>query len=205
MFFNALFGPTHNVIHHFGSLDLLNCSFLLTNFKVDKMNKRHDNNVCIYIMKCLYMFIYIYKTHLFCLCRFPLICTNININLCEESVIFCYSSFWKLCFNDISNANSFFWNVTVQLRISVFHGRWYHENHVHSLHLIIDRNQVFILFHWDHFVFTNGRLPIICRSVNVKSILFALISLVSFMFQIFRISPVIKKVIKIQPSLYFQF
>ena len=184
MFFNILFGPTHNVFHHFGSLDLLNYSFLLINFKVDKMNKRHDSNVCINIVKCLYMFIYIYKTHLFCLCRFSLIFTNININLCEESVIFCYSSFWKLCFNYISNANSFSWNVTVQFRISVFHGRWYHENHVHSLHMIIDRNQVFIFFSLRPFRIYERKITYKkgCRSVNVKSILFALISHVSFMF-----------------------
>ena len=161
------------------------------------MNKRHDSNVCINIVKCLYMFIYIYKTHLFCLCRFSLIFTNININLCEESVIFCYSSFWKLCFNYISNANSFFWNVTVQFRISVFHGRWYHENHVHSLHMIIDRNQVFIFFSLRPFRIYERKITYKkgCRSVNVKSILFALISHVSFMFML-RYRPSLKKSLK---------
>ena len=160
MFFNILFGPTHNVFHHFGSLDLLNYSFLLINFKVDKMNKRHDSNVCINIMKCLYMFIYIYKTHLFCLCRFSLIFTNININLCEESIIFCYSSFWKLCFNYISNANSFFGT-------SLFNFAYLSSMDVDTMKItcipciwLLIETRCLFFFHWDHFVFTNGRLLI---------------------------------------------
>ena len=73
--------------------------------------------------------------HLFSLCWFPLIFTNININLCEK-VPFRVFYFWYLFSIDIDII----------------------ENHGHPLYILVYRNQQFIFLHWKNFVFTDETL-----------------------------------------------
>ena len=88
--------------------------------------------------------------HLFRLCQFPLIFTNININLCEKVsffVIVVFGNCVSLTGRPISNANSIFigtsqcsiFHICLPLMLNI-------ENHVLPLHIIVDRNQVSIFF-----------------------------------------------------------
>ena len=88
--------------------------------------------------------------HLFCLCQFPFIFTNIMINLCGKKVSFFVIVVFENCVSltgrPILNANSFCWNITVfyfsylsSTDINTI------ENCVHPLH-IINRNQDFLFF-----------------------------------------------------------
>ena len=76
--------------------------------------------------------------------------------------IFCYCWFWKLCFIDrkayFKQQFDSFWNAAVfsfsylsSIDICTI------ENHVHPLHIIVDRNQEFIYVYF-HFLFRNARL-----------------------------------------------
>ena len=89
--------------------------------------------------------------HLFCLCRLPLIFTNININLCEKKVscfvIIVFENCVSLTGRPISNAYLIFF------RTALFYFTYLSsidvdtlENHEHPLHIITDRNQEFIFF-----------------------------------------------------------
>ena len=78
--------------------------------------------------------------HLFCLCRFPLIFTNIYINLCEKShflllflKLFVLKTYFKHQFD--------FFGMSFQMCSIDIDAI---ENHVHPLHIIVDRNQEFI-------------------------------------------------------------
>ena len=101
---------------------------------------------------------------MFCLCRLPLIFTSINIKLREKRVIFC-CCFWKLCFIDRktyfkSQFDFFFFLNITETYFSYLSSTDVDtiENHVLHFHVIVDRNQGFIFFHWSHFEFTNEGL-----------------------------------------------
>ena len=73
-FFSTLFGPIHSVFWHCNGLHFL---IYLLNSIVDKLKKLHED----YSLYSYYIFL--------CLYQFPLMFTNINLNLCEKSFIFC--------------------------------------------------------------------------------------------------------------------
>ena len=101
---------------------------------------------------------------------------NIIINLCEKSVIFCYCCFWKMCFIDrkayFKHHLYFFGNITVfyfsylsLIDIDTI------GNHVHNLHIIVDRNQEFAFFSLKPFQINKRKIGWKkgCQNVNVKS------------------------------------
>ena len=132
-FFDTLFEPTHSMLYHFVRSVIF---FFIHLF----INKERDNN------------------SLYSYCNFIKHACFAYANL-----IFCYCSFWKkLCFIDrkayFKHQFDSFWNATVfsfsylfSIDICTI------ENHVHPLHIIVDRNQEFIYVYF-HVIFRNARL-----------------------------------------------
>ena len=159
-----MFWPIHSVLHHCGSLDLqaftwrlffflhlLVNLFLLIEYH-SKQNEQYDN----YSLYSYCNFI----QHTYCLCQFPLILTNININLCEKKVLFIvFENCFSLTGRPISSPNSIFLELMVfyflylfSIDIDII------ENHVHPLYITVDKNQEFIFLHWKYLVSMNERL-----------------------------------------------
>ena len=121
------FEPTHSMLYHFVRSVIF---FFIHLF----INKEHDNN------------------SLYSYCNFIKHACFAYANL-----IFCYCSFWKLCFIDRkAYLKHQFWNAAVfsfsylfSIDICII------ENHVHPLHIIVDRNQEFIYVYFN-FVFRNA-------------------------------------------------
>ena len=97
--------------------------------------------------------------------------TNIDINLCEKSIVFC--RFQKLCHikrKVYLNPNSLclelhgiLFLMSLMSLIFLIFLIDIIENQVHPVYVIGDRNQEFIFLHRKHFVFTTKRLVVVQR------------------------------------------